>query len=1565
MGCGASSTAAEPVLTNTNPAISSRALSRRVATPDRPYYVSALSFSPQQGYRITGTSRYAVNTDDQPKADASLLASAQASARAKTSPSPWRGANVELVGDSDAPLRFTRAELETIGGFICRFCNGKSCKHEDWTLQKGYPDTCAIRGLNSTWITTKIIAMQRPSTRLVEEYHVIDQLLAAGVRAIFNLQLPGEHAHCGDGIHKDGDGFSYRLEEFQRRGISTYNLSWVDMGVPTSSFMLNIVQLMDYHLSVRGEAVAVHCHAGYGRTGLAIAAWLMYARGGRPDAVITAVRSRRPPCIQTSKQVAFLHEFEAFLSSLRQVFHPDSTSLLKLRSLLANVILRTKDQSHLNSPASSKSKGQYSSQAERNDKPSDDVRPKHSPLRILCHGPHHEAPTPHNSVQSPPGLVSVVSTTALSKTQENPRRASLGSLQLTALREKSMQTRPDWGLETTPTPEKPSRVHTQAALSRSQPASHPLAHTTPSLFTKPIDLFAISEPSYASPLKLPSTLTPLTVPEEEEHDNEAQSQGRQGDEPIDAKDETSARPQVPASIAALLASPMHRSLSVSLSLNQRGTTTSSGSSIISARGALTPTARTSLVLAAGTPGPSEIPSPLILPKPAASVAERQSKSTMINASDPAPVLTSLLKKQQTLLHGREAMELRYTHKILVACVDCAFACLNPHIIPFARLGQFLPDPGVAGGVFSVAVVPQRRNKGSVPHNRTEEQKSAPLDVDPEQGLLSQYIHRNYDKQNILSSVIYKTPRHQANPAVSNVNAESALVDLARSPPGAEIAVESWLFELAFGVPIRAMQTKASTSVGSDSPIPWDDVSDPMDLLQAHPAFNRSASLRVAIQALTKLSQTPALEDAVDSPVPEVQEVSSARTNIRSRTFSVDHPSAGGVHVSASPLRRPMPNSIRTRNPSRALPASPSMRLRSHTRSRSRTRTGSALPHDDEWHDSLPALPLAKTHPVDTDDSSYEAKSVSGAGNRKREGKQAQHASPVLASDLSGTLNTPSDPLTPSFDTELSTACSVGHRHMPQHSRQGKPGHLRSPSSKTLSKAPPSPPISARQAPKLPPKVDKGRFQSRPSFALSTASASSLSHVGPTSSPKVQTIPWPPPAVGKWSMATEAYVAFLKERLNRGDYSVLRSVLMHEAQLLQRVDAAPNDNNRLQLSGFTYIMVLVFDFLDTIPTPFVSLTNIGRLSSMDLPTPSTPRQSNEIIELAQRTKDWWNAHLVPNSALTAQLPWWRPFVLMQGADLVSESQTQAADASTRLVDIVDLVDDHPHIWATLAQVARLVSLICYPLGRDSTVPDLATSSGDLSEAKVSVGADYGKEDQARSLGLPLTSEMVRARLSQPSAEEKIRCIVSGILFSLEIPDDVSMQRPASTLSSYSSVAKARLRLLLRLGYSLFRHPLLHSSASPNAETVYCAAIEGVLSDPLIVQQLMSHDQSSATLPQTQVPRRGSISLCDSTIAVIERSLLGATAGVPESPLTPRDPVSWMPGEGHIRRNSSTSSFSSHILSHIAQQARINARLAALVAPTAPEQVVAAWIVFWLVQLSVALAPDGIITVAPIA
>jgi len=88
---------------------------------------------------------------------------------------------------------------------------------------------------------------------------------------------------------------------------------------PTKHQMLNIVKVMS--MSVQSdEKVAVHCHAGFGRTGMVIACFLIYFRKFAPSEAIRAVRIQRGKCIEKKAQLEYVYEFERFIKESQIVF---------------------------------------------------------------------------------------------------------------------------------------------------------------------------------------------------------------------------------------------------------------------------------------------------------------------------------------------------------------------------------------------------------------------------------------------------------------------------------------------------------------------------------------------------------------------------------------------------------------------------------------------------------------------------------------------------------------------------------------------------------------------------------------------------------------------------------------------------------------------------------------------------------------------------------------------------------------------------------------------------------------------------------------------------------------------------------------------------------------------------------------------------------------------------------------------------------------------------------------------------------------------------------------------
>ncbi|XP_067935923.1 protein tyrosine phosphatase domain-containing protein 1-like [Watersipora subatra] len=218
------------------------------------------------------------------------------------------------------------------------FCGGKKCKYCcDETWKK---DEQAIKGLYSHWVTSNILATSRPITYLVEKHDVIRQFNENGLNAIINVQLPGEHAACGEGLH-EGE-FSYRQQQFMDGGIFFYNFGWKDFGVVESmSALLDMVKVMQFAIS-EGK-VAIHCHAGKGRTGVLIACFLVFHNRMSANEAVHYVRSRRPGSVQTGPQVKCVQDFEKFLKPFRVIFSDHTESSL---SNLSQHLMRQRSMLH-------------------------------------------------------------------------------------------------------------------------------------------------------------------------------------------------------------------------------------------------------------------------------------------------------------------------------------------------------------------------------------------------------------------------------------------------------------------------------------------------------------------------------------------------------------------------------------------------------------------------------------------------------------------------------------------------------------------------------------------------------------------------------------------------------------------------------------------------------------------------------------------------------------------------------------------------------------------------------------------------------------------------------------------------------------------------------------------------------------------------------------------------------------------------------------------------------------------------------------------------------------------
>ena len=217
--------------------------------------------------------------------------------------------------------------------FLCTFCGGKSCRHENYKLN---PNN-AIRGLHCNWITHDILAMQRPSSRIIREFDLVSEFKKIGMNAVFCLQEPGEHPFCGDGIH-GSSGLSYLPEELNSTGIFFYNFGWRDHQTTDASYLIKIIKTMELALA-NNQKVAVHCHAGKGRTALVICAFLVYRREFTAQEAINLFKKNRHDSFNRKSQKETLFSFELFLkeTEARNFTGETIDSAIKKERILAKI----------------------------------------------------------------------------------------------------------------------------------------------------------------------------------------------------------------------------------------------------------------------------------------------------------------------------------------------------------------------------------------------------------------------------------------------------------------------------------------------------------------------------------------------------------------------------------------------------------------------------------------------------------------------------------------------------------------------------------------------------------------------------------------------------------------------------------------------------------------------------------------------------------------------------------------------------------------------------------------------------------------------------------------------------------------------------------------------------------------------------------------------------------------------------------------------------------------------------------------------------------------------------
>lgn len=98
-------------------------------------------------------------------------------------------------------------------------------------------------------------------------------------------------------------------EDFYAHEIKFYNFGWRDHHTTDNNMILKILKNMDLCLK-NGNKVAVHCHAGRGRTGLIICAYLIYSQNYTAEKAIKLFKEKRSPGLDKKSQRKTLYDFE-------------------------------------------------------------------------------------------------------------------------------------------------------------------------------------------------------------------------------------------------------------------------------------------------------------------------------------------------------------------------------------------------------------------------------------------------------------------------------------------------------------------------------------------------------------------------------------------------------------------------------------------------------------------------------------------------------------------------------------------------------------------------------------------------------------------------------------------------------------------------------------------------------------------------------------------------------------------------------------------------------------------------------------------------------------------------------------------------------------------------------------------------------------------------------------------------------------------------------------------------------------------------------------------------------